>query len=355
MSVPAFQPTPPPTPAAAPQPAAGGAAPPPLAVVIPCFNQGDTLAEAIASVQALGVPHELVIVNDGSDDPATLAALQQLRAEGFRVLDQANAGVAAARNAGVAATRAPVVLPLDADNVLEPGFVGQALEALAAEPQVGVVYGDRREFGLREGVVRVAPFDLPRLLAYNYIDACALVRRQAWEAAGGHDTTAPVQGWEDWEFWISVAQAGWEFRHLAVPGFGYRVREGSMLAATERDDVRRRLYDHVIARHEAFYREHLTPVLTVAQRVAGDLSHRAREADALHGEVARLHGELRALQAELAGLHGHVASRDEEVRQLHAEVAIRDEEVRRLHTEITAHDEQLAALRAQPADGGGAR
>jgi len=329
----------------------GGPAPDPprLAVVIPCFNQGETLVEAIASVERCSEPVELVVVNDGSDDPETLKVLDALRGRGYAIHDQPNAGVAAARNVGVARTRAEAVLPLDADNRLCPAFVDAALAVLDASPEVGVVYGNRREFGLRDGIVDVPAFDLPTLLTYNFIDACAVVRRTAWDAAGGYDPTAPVSGWEDWEFWIAVAERGWAFHHLGIPGFEYRVRPDSMLSGTTAVDARRRLYLHVIDRHEALYREHLTEILMRAQRTASDLFSLARDQERLHREIAPRDDEVRDLHREVAtrdeeirALHGEVANRHEELRALHREVAIRDEEIRRLHREVALRDEAIA-------------
>jgi len=63
-------------------------------------------------------------------------------------------------------------------------FVEPALALLEAEPDLGVVYGDRQTFGLRSGVVKVPDFDLDRLLCGNFIAACALFRKAAWESCG---------------------------------------------------------------------------------------------------------------------------------------------------------------------------
>jgi GT2 family glycosyltransferase len=311
---------------------------PRLAVVIPCFNQGETLIEAIASAERSTEDLELIIVDDGSDEPATLKALDALRRRGYAIHDQANAGVAAARNAGVARTRAAAVLPLDADNRLCPGFVEKALAVLEASPEVGVVYGNRQEFGLRDGVVDVPPFDLPTLLTYNFIDACGVVRRTAWEAAGGYDTTAPVPGWEDWEFWIAIAEHGWAFRHVPAAGFEYRVRPDSMVTGTTGLDARRRLYRHVIARHEPLYREHLAEVLMRGQSLASELFSTARAQERVHSEVASRDEETRQL-------HREVGVRDQEIRRLHEEVRVRDEEIRRLHREVGVRDEEIQRAR----------
>lgn len=320
-------------------PAADRAGAPRVAVVIPCFDQGDTLVEAVASAQRVPEPVEIVVVDDGSQDPETLRVLDVLRDEGVVVHRQQNAGVAAARNAGVARTRAPAILPLDADNRLRPAFVSRALDALAASPEVGAVYGDRAEFGLRNGDVDVPEFDLPTLLAYNVIDACAVVRRSAWDDVGGH-TGLGLPGWEDWDFWIGVAAHGWEFRHLQTPGFEYRVRPDSMLSTTSADDVRERLYAAVISRHEVLYREHLPRVLMLGQRAATDLSAISRELEAANARVEER-------DAELDRLHEAVRVRVEEVRWLHGEVAERDEEIRRLHREVALRDARVDELSAK--------
>jgi glycosyltransferase involved in cell wall biosynthesis len=91
-----------------------------VAVVIPCFDDGATLGEAVDSL-AGEEPHELVVVDDGTTDERTLRILEEREVAGVRVLRQENAGLSAARMAGVRATSARYVFPLDADDLLVPG------------------------------------------------------------------------------------------------------------------------------------------------------------------------------------------------------------------------------------------
>ena len=71
-----------------------------VSVVIPCYNQGQYIDDALRSVETIqtSVPYEIIIVNDGSPDSFTNERLAQLAAEGYHVINQANGGASAARN-----------------------------------------------------------------------------------------------------------------------------------------------------------------------------------------------------------------------------------------------------------------
>ncbi len=96
-----------------------------VTVVIPCFNHGAYIAEAVESVLAQDGPTpRIVVVDDGSTDEATKRAFDALP-DGVEVIHQANAGPAAARNAGIESTDSPYLLMLDADDRLPEGRAGR--------------------------------------------------------------------------------------------------------------------------------------------------------------------------------------------------------------------------------------
>lgn len=238
-----------------------------IAVVIPCYKDGAYLREALDSIAALtSAPDEVVVVNDGSDDQATLQLLATLRAEGVRVIDRPNGGLAAARNTGWRATTAPHVLFLDADNRVGPELLAKLAAAVMEDPKADVFFTDKREFGLREGVVRQHATDLPRLLVGNRIDACALVRRDLLERLGGYDE-AMRDGYEDWELWIRAAAAGARFHHIPEPLFDYRVRSGSLLSRADDPEVRARILRHVVDKHAELYARHAGTVAMELHRI----------------------------------------------------------------------------------------
>jgi len=309
-----------------------GSAEPRLSVIIPCFDHGEFLVEAVASVErCVEEPRELIIINDGSKEPRTLEVLELLRQVGYRVVDQENSGLGAARNRGIDLARSPYVLPLDADNRLRSGFVTAALAVLDTQPEVGVVYGDRYDFGLRNGAVDVPPFEADSLLPFNYIDACALLRKEVWSACGGYDPTLPA--WEDWELWIGAAERGWQFQHLPGEAFDYRVRPNSMVSAMADEELRRRLYTYIISKHRDVYWRRLPELLLAAQTSASELFRISREQEHTNVEAAN------AFQAQETEL----ANKEREINALRAELANKEKEIGSLGAERQAFDSERAA------------
>ncbi|HVT59277.1 MAG TPA: glycosyltransferase [Thermoanaerobaculia bacterium] len=278
-------------PAAAAEPAAEQA---PLSIVIPCCDHGEFLIEALASVErAVAPPYELIIVNDGSREARTLEVLAALRRAGYTVLDQENQGLFAARNRGIAAAHGRYILPLDADNRLRPGFAAAALAVLDHSPAVGVVYGGRYEFGLRTGEAAVPQFDLDLLLTGNYIDACAVFRKQVWSECGGY--SAGLLGWEDWELWIAAAERGWDFHRLSAITFDYRVRPNSLLTPLRREETGRVIQERIVQKHRELYLQRLPEVLIRVQRQARSAAELARTLQDLTLERDRLAQENHSL------------------------------------------------------------
>jgi len=259
-----------------------------IAIVIPCFNHGEFLLEAIASVErSVYVPYDLIIVNDGSRDRHTLEVLACLRGAGYRIIDQDNRGVAEARNRGIREANRGIFLPLDADNRLRPGFVEAALDVLEADGSVMAVYGDRRECGLRSGRLLVGVPDLNRLLCGNYIDGCAVIRQEAWRACGGYDSRMPVQGMEDWDLWLSMLERGFNLHRLDMETFDYRVCPDSMLSKTTDPEVHAAIERYILAKHSKLYLEHLRRQVDYVESIAAKLADTEAKLSAMQAHVGR--------------------------------------------------------------------
>lgn len=202
-----------------------GAAPT-VAVVIPCYNHARYLAETVASVVAQTYHDwELVIVDDGSTDgsPELVRSLiRRFAPRPIRLIQQRNSGPGAARNAGMAASRAPYILPLDADDLLVATFLEHMVAVLDTAPTIGFVGSGLRFFGEETGSWHGGEPTAGRMIYDNRVPVSSLVRRTAWLAAGGYSEEAEIQGQEDWDFWLGVIEAGWPGTSLTESLLWYR-------------------------------------------------------------------------------------------------------------------------------------
>src|SRR3954469_6434982 len=220
-----------------------------VAVVIPCHDDGATLEEAVASVLEQDVAAEIIVVDDGSTDPSTHAALDRVAASGVRVLRQEKGGPAPARMAGLRATDAEYALPLDADDRLLPGALRTLRTELERNPRAVAAWGSARHFGSLDFVQRSLPTLDPWQLSYqNHLPLSALYRRDAVLRAGGWQLEG---GYEDWDLWMSLAERGWE--GIGIPEVtGYsRVHAGRRLARSSRRHAER--YAKLRARHPQLF------------------------------------------------------------------------------------------------------
>ncbi len=195
-----------------------------LSVIIACYNMGVYIDETVESVlaQTFG-DYEIIIVDDGSDDPGTISKLNVLSGRGFTVLKTENCGVAAARNSGIKLARGRYILTLDADDLIAPSYLEKAVRVLEENPDTGIVSCDAELFGDASGVRTFPDFSMERLLSENILLATSVFRKSDWQAVGGYRTVMKF-GWEDWDFWIAMARLRIQIVRIPETLFKYRIR-----------------------------------------------------------------------------------------------------------------------------------
>lgn len=324
----------------APRPAGAGA--PDVSVVVPCWNEGTMLLDAIASVRLCrGDNLELVVADDGSTDALTRRLLDQLSQRGVNVvrLDRHNASYA--RNQALATATGRYVLPLDADNLLRPGFTTAAVEILERQPEVGVVYCDAARFGDADGRWDIGPPDIDRLVRGNYIDNCSVVRRQTLEECGGWDENTEILA--DWDLWLGVAERGWRFHYLEDIGYDYRVRSDSLGTRIKEPAVRDAEFRYIITKHRELWTDRAaTTVLAFLHLVdaersrADELTRRLNEAhsnaDHLRERLVEVEQTVRdtaQLQAATAQLEATLDEARRQANLLADELAVARDEITR--------------------------
>lgn len=215
------------------------ATPPRVSVIMPCYNYGRYLRDAVNSL--VGGPtclgkqpgqtfqsFEIVIVDDASTDDSWETA-QELADpwRGIRALRmERNSGCPAALNYGIRHSYGEYIHILSADDMREPWALEQLLAGCRANGNHKVAYGDFRVIknGKRDRWLRMYQYSVKRLLHKNMMPAGILYPRQAWKDAGGYRDEMR-EGREDWAFNIALARAGWFGVHIGESGNLIR-REG---------------------------------------------------------------------------------------------------------------------------------
>jgi len=318
------------------RPGAGGSLPAGTGVqiVIACRDDGDFVAEAVASVDQCGHDAaELTVVDDGSTDTETLRVLDVLRSSGRHVITTAGVGLSAARNLGAATSVTAAVLPLDADNRVCAALLDAA--GAIERGDVDIVHGPWRRFGMESGVVTPPDITLDNLIPGNAVDACALISRELLERIGGWDPQLPF--WEDWDLWLGAVQAGARTLRLSEVTFEYLVRPDSLNAIPLADPAaRQRTVALIMARHAASIGPTTARLVESVHQfdVAAAESDRARcSADERYVELAARYAAMVQRHDELVG---HVTALDQQVADLASTVDRRDADVGRLTAELEA-------------------
>ena len=238
----------------------------PVSVVIPCYNLGEYLPEAVESArQQSQPPMEIIIVDDGSTDEATqqvLAHYAQLDPQTITVYHTPNGGAPAARNYGVSRANSDYILCLDADDMLLPTYLEETVARLDAQPTVGIVATYVEFFGNRTGVWRPREYAPHALLWHNPIPSCSLFRKSCWQQAGGYKD---LKGCQDWEFWLSIVEEqGWQWSVVQKPLYRYRRRAGSI--SDYREMHRAELLQQIVQLHTPTYQQNAAAMLVETDR-----------------------------------------------------------------------------------------
>ncbi len=220
------------------RPVADQAGPAPVfSVVVAAYESAGRIEAVVRSVLAQSRGDlELIVVDDGSTDgTAEVVASLQAGDARVRLIRQANAGTAAARNAGIGGARGRFISFLDDDDLWLPDYLEGVAGPLEADRAIGLAFSDAWVMDAASGrvgrasalqrvarsVVRglddVQPPEraLRSLLRVNYVTTCtATFSAAALERSGPLETS--IQGSDDWDLWLRIAGAG--FAVARVPG-----------------------------------------------------------------------------------------------------------------------------------------
>lgn len=195
---------------------------PKISVIIPCYNQGQYLEEAVQSVlNQTFKDFEIIVVNDGSTDQATIEILNNFNMPKTKVIHTTNQKLAMARNNGIKESKGQYILPLDCDDKIGEKYLELANDILDNNSEIGIVYCRAEYFGVKEGEWFLPSYNFPEILLCNQIFCSSLYRKSDWEKVGGYNPNM-IYAFEDWDFWLSLIGLGVKVHKIDDILFYYR-------------------------------------------------------------------------------------------------------------------------------------
>lgn len=229
-----------------------------VSIIMPCYNDGKYIKEAIESIKQQTYPDwELIIVDDGSDDAETIRTIGNINHPQIRIYHTEHLRPAGARNYGISHATGKYILPVDSDDKIHKTYIEKAVKIMEQHPEAGVVYCKAELFGEQHG-----PWDLPdytfeKMLLDNIVFVTALFYREDWDKVGGFSTTMAA-GMEDYDFWLSILELGREIYQIPEILFYYRIKPVSRTTSFQNSceqvqDTYRQMY----LNHKDFYKDHI--------------------------------------------------------------------------------------------------
>ena len=277
--------------------------PPIVSVIMPCFNQGQFIEEAVESIIAQTfTPVEIIIINDGSTDIETVRLLNHYQKPNVSVIHTENRGPSAARNVGIHQAKGQYILPVDADDRIAPTYLEKAVPILASQPEIGIVYTQAELFGAKTGSFDLPPYQFPDILLGNMIFNSSLYRKADWEKVGGYNENM-VCGWEDYDFWLSILELGKDvFRIPEVLYYHREVANSRSEQMTQEYWVKS--YTQIFANHPQLYSDHIDILFKQLVELREDVhqthSHLHQAQNQLHQVHSQLHTIVSTVQSSKA-------------------------------------------------------
>ncbi len=246
-----------------------------LSVVIPYYNMGEYVDEAINSIiNNTFTNYEIILVNDGSTDQKSRDKLLELenRVEHLIIHNKENTGLSNTRNIGAKMAKGEYLAFLDPDDFIEPDYYSKALYILKKYSNVSFVGSWAQYFGLKNYIWPAFNPEPPYILAHNMINSSALILRKDDYLNFGFNDPTFIYGMEDYDSVISLIKNGCVGVVLPECLWNYRIRKNS-LAQSFNKYSKEYLYKLLTKKHQAFYAEYAMEIINLLNSNGSSISY----------------------------------------------------------------------------------
>ena len=218
-----------------------------VTVITPYYNAGKYFEETFNCVMNQTFPwFEWIIVDDGTTNQDDLEILKKFEVKDnrIRVIHQKNGGLSCARNTGFANANTELIVPLDADDLIEPQYLEYLYWSMHYHPEAAWGYSDSYGFQSQEYVWKHR-FSAEQMKKENMLVATAMIRKKDFEDIGGYK----VEKWsynEDWRFWLEMLAKHKKPVHVETELFWYRRADKSMLTSIVEEPEKVKFNEEII-------------------------------------------------------------------------------------------------------------
>jgi glycosyltransferase involved in cell wall biosynthesis len=192
-----------------------------VSIIIPIYNYGIQFEKALQSVFNSTYKNiEIVIVDDGSTNTYVKLKLNSIKDHpNVKIIHQENQGPSSARNNGIKNSTGDLILPLDADDMVQPDYIQLCVNILKNNKNISPVYCDTHHIGQTQGIEVRPEWSLERLNKGPFIVNCSMFHREAFDKCDGYDVE--LKGWEDYDLWLRMGINGYVGKRIPKPLFIY--------------------------------------------------------------------------------------------------------------------------------------
>lgn len=189
-----------------------------VSVIIPSYNHGKYLFEAITSVFNQSYKNiEVIVVNDGSNDNTEYVSTQF---ELVKYYKTENRGVSHARNYGIKKSTGEYIICLDADDTLKENYIDEVIKYINQYDIVSTnfqMFGESNNFSqIKNGLI-----NYNNLKHRNHVHCAAIFKREMFDKINGFDEKM-LLGYEDWDYWRRAARLGYSIYVIKDALLNYR-------------------------------------------------------------------------------------------------------------------------------------
>ena len=226
-----------------------------VTVIVPAYNYANFIGECLDSVLSQTFKSwECIVIDNGSTDNTQDIVKSYSNKDGRIKYHYTNQkGVSLARNLAVSLSHGTYLLPLDADDKIDPTYLEKAVNIMNQNPEISLVYCNAILFGSVNKKWILPDFNYKAMLIENSIFCTALIKKNEFLAVHGYNVNM-VEGFEDWDFWIKYLANNKKVYKLNDILFYYRIKQHSRNSVLD-TEKQLRLRTQIYHNHKDIYHQ----------------------------------------------------------------------------------------------------